>query len=533
MNNRFTSNKKWLAALLCLVMLSGACASAQTYRMGDEADEIATIQTALASLDMYTGSITGHFGGLTETAVKNFQKRYALEQDGIVGEDTLKALYEAAGVDAGTPAATSASSETALLRYGSRNEAVRQLQRDLTTLGFYAGNISGHFGGLTETAVKKFQEKNGLTADGVVGAKTLAKVEALLKKSSSSGSSSSGSSSSSSSNNSSSSSSSLLKYGVKGSDAVKTLQQNLKTLGYYKSGSITGNFGNLTKEAVMQFQQANGLTADGVAGSTTLSKITEKLKGSSSSSSGSSSSSTSSSYASTSLYPGMKGSEDVKQLQKDLTTLGFYSGNKTGNFGDLTKEAVIKYQKSKGLTADGIAGKKTLTAIKADLNKTGTSTGSSNSSSSGSSSSLSARASKVQYNNFSNWRRKHSYGEIFTVYDPATGLSWNLSWMSADAHLDAEPATAQDTAIMNKAFGNEQTWTPKVIWATFSDGQTYIGSTHNVPHTPYHNKTNNFDGHLCVHFPRPMASAQATGPYATSHQEAILEGWEYTKSLMK
>jgi len=231
----------------------------------------------------------------------------------------------------------------------------------------------------------------------------------------------------------------------------------------------------------------------------------------------------------------MKNSSEVKQLQTDLSKLGYYSGNKTGNFGDLTKEAVVKYQKAKGLTADGVAGKKTLAAIQADLNKTGTSTGSSSSSSSssGSSSSLASRASKVQFSNFSNWRRKYKGGEIFTVFDPVSGLSWNLSWMSADAHLDAEPATAQDTAIMNRAFGNVQTWTPKLIWATFSDGTTYIGSTHNVPHTPYHNRTNNFDGHLCVHFPRPMKDAEATGPYATSHQETILEGWEYTKSLMK
>ena len=64
------------------------------------------------------------------------------------------------------------------------------------------------------------------------------------------------------------SSNGLLKYGVR-SDAVRTLQQNLKTLGYY-DGSVTGNFGRLTKEAVYNFQKANGLSADGVAGAKTL-----------------------------------------------------------------------------------------------------------------------------------------------------------------------------------------------------------------------------------------------------------------------
>jgi hypothetical protein len=58
-----------------------------------------------------------------------------------------------------------------------------------------------------------------------------------------------------------------------------------------------------------------------------------------------------------------------------------------------------------------------------------------------------------------------------------------------------------------------------------ADGKTYIGSTHNVPHTPYHLKDNNFDGHLCVHFPIPMEKAKEIGPYATSHQETINEAW--------
>lgn len=548
--NILTSRKRGLAAALCVLMLLTSSAFAQTYRNGDEADEIATIQTALTTLGLYSGSITGHFGNMTEEAVRKFQKRYALNADGIVGEDTLKALYEAAGIDAdtssvpsGTGSAASASTDTALLRSGSRNEAVRQLQTDLAALGYYTGNITGHFGSLTKDAVVKFQRANGLTADGIVGAKTLARIEALRKGASSSGSSSSSSSSSASNSSgssaSSSGSSSLLQYGVKGSEAVRKLQQNLKALGYYKTGSITGNYGSLTKEAVMQFQRDNGLTADGIAGSKTLAMIEKKLSGSSGSSSSSSSSSSSASSsgaASGTLYHGMQGSEAVKQLQQNLAALGFYTGNKTGNFGDLTRDAVIAYQKSKGLTADGVAGSKTLAAIQADLNRGGTSTGSSSSSSSSStsgSSSLSQRASQVQFSNFSNWRRSYKNGEVFTVYDPATGLSWNLTVMTSDKHMDAEPATAQDTVIMNRAFGNEQTWTPKVIWATFSDGKTYIGSTHNVPHTPYHNRTNNFDGHLCVHFPRPMADAQETGPYATSHQEAILEGWEYTKSLMK
>ena len=319
----------------------------------------------------------------------------------------------------------------------------------------------------------------------------------------------------------------MLKFGTQ-SDAVRTLQTNLKTLGYY-TGSITGNFGNLTKEAVYNFQKANGLSADGIAGTKTLAAIQSKLSGSSSSGSSSSSSSSSSSTqlnTTVTLQKNSSGSEVLK-LQNMLTTLGFYSGSKTGNFGDKTQEAVVAYQKSKGLTADGIAGTKTLAAINADI-KNGTSS-SSGSSSSGSS--LSAKASSVLYSNFYTWRTKYSNGEYCTVYDFETGYSWRLRIMSKDAHMDAEPATAEDTAIMLKAFGGKTTWTPKVVWVTFSDGKTYIGSTHDVPHSPQHLTNNNFDGHLCVHFPISMDAAKAIGPYATSHQEAILEGWEATQKL--
>ena len=97
--------------------------------------------------------------------------------------------------------------------------------------------------------------------------------------------------------------------------------------------------------------------------------------------------------------------------------------------------------------------------------------------------------------------------------------------------MDAEPATAEDTNIMYKAFGYKNTWTPKAVWVTFSDGKTYLGSTHNVPHTPYHLRDNNFDGHLCVHFPIPMEKAKEIGPYATSHQECINEAWSQVQRM--
>ena len=309
-------------------------------------------------------------------------------------------------------------------------------------------------------------------------------------------------------------------------------------MGYY-TGSVTGNFGPLTKEAVYSFQKANGLSADGIAGEKTLAAVSSKLKGGSSSGSSNSSSSSSSSGSNNSssstssllntsltLQQGTK-NDEVLKLQNMLTSLGFYTGNKTGNFGEKTADAVIAYQKSKGLTADGIAGKKTLAAINADYSGNGV-IGNNNGNANAPTPSM---ANNVIYENFYNWRRNYANGEYCTVYDFSTGYSWKLRIMTKDAHMDAEPATAEDTAIMLKAFGNKTTWNPKAVWVTFSDGKTYIGSTHDVPHSPQHLTSNNFAGHLCVHFPIPMSKAESIGSYAVSHQEAINEGWEMTQKL--
>lgn len=58
-------------------------------------------------------------------------------------------------------------------RYGSTGEEVKQLQKKLKEWGYYNGSVDGIYGSKTFDAVKKFQSKNGLKADGVAGEKTL------------------------------------------------------------------------------------------------------------------------------------------------------------------------------------------------------------------------------------------------------------------------------------------------------------------------------------------------------------------------
>ncbi len=77
----------------------------------------------------------------------------------------------------------------ALSKYGSRGNEVIQIQTKLKRWGYYNGSIDGIYGSKTQSAVRYFQSKNGLTVDGIAGKNTLAAM-GIYSSSSSSGSSS-------------------------------------------------------------------------------------------------------------------------------------------------------------------------------------------------------------------------------------------------------------------------------------------------------------------------------------------------------
>lgn len=58
--------------------------------------------------------------------------------------------------------------------WGSKGDEVIQIQTKLKNWGYYSGAIDGTYGTGTFNAVKKFQQKNGLKADGIAGSETLA-----------------------------------------------------------------------------------------------------------------------------------------------------------------------------------------------------------------------------------------------------------------------------------------------------------------------------------------------------------------------
>ena len=87
----YASHRFKITALICALLLCISCtAYAQYYRLGDEDEEIATIQSALKQLKFYTGDITGHFGTRTKEAVQSKNGRRRFKKNWIKGDKRLE-----------------------------------------------------------------------------------------------------------------------------------------------------------------------------------------------------------------------------------------------------------------------------------------------------------------------------------------------------------------------------------------------------------------------------------------------------------
>ena len=268
-------------------------------QLGDKGDNVKYLQYGLHILCCSPNGFDGEFGNGTLTAVKKFQSKYGLVSDGIVGDVTWNTL---------------------------KNE-IATIQAQLNKKGCSVGTVDGIAGPTTYNAIISFQNKNGLTADGQVGTATWD----ILFDTVSGGTTHTR----------------ILKVTspLMQGDDVKAVQNKLNSLGY-NCGTADGYYGNATRSAVISFQSAKGLTADGEVGPATWNALFS-----------SSSTSTGSSY--TRLLkvtsPLMYG-DDVKAVQNKLNSLGFNCGTADGYYGNATKNAVISFQSAKGIDTDGVVG---------------------------------------------------------------------------------------------------------------------------------------------------------------------------------
>ncbi len=143
------------------------------FTKGETNDTIATYQEKLKKLGYLTAEykVKGRMDDATITAIRKFQDNNELTPDGCLGPTTMAAM-------------DSKDAKAYTLKLGMKGSEVKAVQKRLKALGYLTTNsqVNGYYGEATEDAVEEFQRRNGLSADGTVGAKTLEKLNSSSAK---------------------------------------------------------------------------------------------------------------------------------------------------------------------------------------------------------------------------------------------------------------------------------------------------------------------------------------------------------------
>jgi peptidoglycan hydrolase-like protein with peptidoglycan-binding domain len=127
-----------------------------------------------------------------------------------------------------------------ILRKGTTEPAVRDLQDALEALGHDPGPVDGVFGSRTEDAVRAFQQAKGIAVDGIVGRVTWINIDEADQNEP------------------------VLRIGSTGLP-VRRLQSRMSAVGF-ETGGVDGRFGAGTETAVRELQRRADLRVDGVVG---------------------------------------------------------------------------------------------------------------------------------------------------------------------------------------------------------------------------------------------------------------------------
>ncbi len=511
-------------------------------QIGDKGDAVADLQQTLTTLGFYKGEIDGVYGRSTSNAVKAYQKAHSIRQTGKMNKFTwlsLEANMQTPSPGNSGPQYELNESNVIVMRKGTRGLAVTRLEERLIELGYYDRTPNGIYENQDMDAVRQFQRNNGFTSSGIADLYTqraLFSENALPASKNPPGDwQSIASPAPTTFVPTPPPVYALLKIGSKGSD-VTQLQNRLKSLGYL-TGKADGIYGTQTALAVTSFQKANNLKADGMAGQDTLTALysnnavaqtpgnnTQQNQGN----------------FTRNLRMGTRG-EDVAAAQRRLISLKYLSGAADGIFGPATALAVRSFQESNSLKQDGIVGSLTWAKLHSGnaVAKDNISiippvvpgTNNNNQNNVQPPAFTAPRAKEVRFALWDNEVRAHSRKlPDVIVYDFLSGGHYNVNVFSNGNHAEAEPVTREDTETMRKLLGKDN-WTPRPVWIMFSDGRVYMASTHSRGHEVDHNPNNGLSGHICIHYPREMSVAEKVGPYAVSHQNAILAGWDLTQSM--
>ena len=213
--------------------------------------------------------------------------------------------------------------------------------------------------------------------------------------------------------------------------------------------------------------------------------------------------------------PGDTGS-NVRYVQRRLKYYGYYTGGIDGDYGNGTKTAVRNFQRRNGLSVDGKVGKYTLSKLKSSNAKKATASDAAGGSS--------GSGSTERLNWFNGGSRKIPKGATFKIKDIRTGKVFTVKRWSGANHIDAEPASRSDTAIMKSIYGH-WSWRRRAVLVKYN-GHVYAASMNGMPHGTQTISGNNFDGHFCIHF--YGSKTHGSGKVDSMHQNCVAEAMKHS-----
>lgn len=228
--------------------------------------------------------------------------------------------------------------------------------------------------------------------------------------------------------------------------------------------------------------------------------------------------------------------EFVCELQEYLALAGYLGSSADGLFGSVTRQAVVTFQKSVGLAADGVVGRNTWDALlkKAEAASVRTYVVESGDTLYGiarrfgvsveaiaaasgiprpesikpgqnvvipsSSADASRAASGRSGAELLHWDvASRVFKSRATIIDVATGLSFEVKRRGGHNHADIEPLTSADTATLKRIYGGAWSWTRRAV-IVVTGGRRIAASINGQPHGGQAISGNSCGGHICLHF---------------------------------
>ncbi len=228
--------------------------------------------------------------------------------------------------------------------------------------------------------------------------------------------------------------------------------------------------------------------------------------------------------------------EFVCELQEYLAIAGHLDSAADGVFGSVTQLAVVAFQKSSGLAADGVVGKKTWDALlskaeaasartyvvvagdtlygiarrfgvsveavaaasgisRPESIKPGQKVVIPSSSADASRAALGRGGAELVHWDVAN----KIFKSRATIIDVATGLSFEAQRRGGHNHADIEPLTSADTTVLKRIYGGAWSWARRAV-IVVTGGRRIAASINGQPHGGQAVTGNGFNGHICLHF---------------------------------